>query len=363
MKTYTPVDYLKIELGNQQGHDKISYAERIKWVNTQFNPNDLANAESPNQATRCYLELLEVLENRPSNYCISLDATASVLQLISVLMKCRKTAHISNVIGDTRNDPYKIVHNATGLAEVPRKKCKEAIMTSCYGSTYIPKQLYVDNLEVFYKAMEEEAPAAMAYVSFTQKLWNPKALYHTWTLPDNFNVVLPTEVKKVEVVSFRGNNIKVEYTEEGTKKFSRELSASIIHSIDSFVVRELTARCGHSLLTIREDKELETKLDQLAEQTGFKSARILYLNPARKSEFVLPERSFRVISTHDCFKVNYQYGNELRATYNQILYELANSKLLDYIVSELTNKPTVIPKPTESTDWFNEILEANYSLT
>lgn len=230
MKTYTPTDYLKIELANLHGYDKISYKDRIKWVHREFNPDDLAMAESPNQASRCYIELLKVLENQPSDYCISLDATASVLQLISVLMRCRKTAHISNVIGDTRNDPYQKIHAATNLSAVPRKQCKEAIMTYCYASTLIPKTLYGDNLELFHNAMEQEAPAAIAYVNYTQELWNPKAICHTWTLPDNFNVILPSEVKRKENVTFMGRSIAVEYSEKGTKKFSRELSASIIHS-------------------------------------------------------------------------------------------------------------------------------------
>ena len=230
-----------------------------------------------------------------------------------------------------------------------------------YGSEEIPKQVYGNDLDVFFNAMAIEAPAAVDYVDFTQSLWNPQVTKHTWTMPDNFQVVLPTTTKVTETVTLLGRPISVSYEVEGTKKHSKEISANIIHSIDSLVVREMTARCGHGLLHHRKDKALEMKLDALAERTGFKSARLLYLNPERKNEFVLPDSSFYLVAVHDCFKCSYLYGNELRQTYNQILYELANSTLFESIVEDITGVGITLDVSSKS--WFDKILDASYSLT
>lgn len=230
MQLFTPEQYMKIELANLCGKDKLDYLDRIDWVDTYFNPTEVPKDESPNQARVAYQELLKVQQGELSNYCVSLDATASVLQLISVLTNCHKTAHISNVVGNHRNDPYTIIHAATKLPSVPRKECKEAIMTMCYGSEEIPKRVYGDSLDVFFNAMAQEAPASIDYVDFTQSLWNPTKLVHTWTMPDNFNVILPSTTTVKETVTLLGKPITVQYEVEGTKKKSKELSANIIHS-------------------------------------------------------------------------------------------------------------------------------------
>lgn len=129
MELFTPEQYMQIEIANLHGVDKVDYQDRISWFNNEFNPAQISSAESPNQARIAYEEYSKITQGNLSNYCISLDATASVLQLIAVLLKCHKTAHISNVVGDHRNDPYTIIHKATKLPNVPRKDCKQAIMT------------------------------------------------------------------------------------------------------------------------------------------------------------------------------------------------------------------------------------------
>ena len=95
MELFTPEEYLKIDIANNVGWDKLSYAERIRKVDTELDPNNLPKNESPNQARIGYQELLKVQRGELSNYCISLDATASIGQLISVLTNCRKTAQQS----------------------------------------------------------------------------------------------------------------------------------------------------------------------------------------------------------------------------------------------------------------------------
>lgn len=272
-------------------------------------------------------------------------------------MGCEKTARISNVIGSERNDAYSLIHKATGLPHIDRKSCKSAVMTASYGSTKIPEGIYGSKLNQFYDAMNQEAPAALQYVDLTQSIWNTKALAHEWVLPDNFHVSVPVETKEKSTVSFMGQTLEISQTVNKPSKYGKSLSANVIHSLDSLVVRELIARCSKRI-SVAPDPEMIYRLDELAELTGFKSARILYYRDDSK-DFMLPKVPFNILPTHDSFKVLLPYANDLRMQYNQILHELAHSQIFEFILYQLTGEEWDI---TDKYQWNNSILENNYSL-
>ena len=74
----------------------------------------------------------------------------------------------------------------------------------------------------------------------------------------------------------------------------------------------------------------------------------------------LPGLPFPVLSNHDCFRVQPNYGNDLRRQYNPTLYEIAKSNLLANIAGQIVIEEIVV---AEYADFSNQILEANYALS
>jgi DNA-directed RNA polymerase len=128
---FTGKQNLAIDVAGSYGLDKLSWQARLDW----FHANEaellkgLAQAEEdgpgpyrhelfvtskkPSMQFVGMLAWRDMLEGRPSGYGISLDATASGLQLLSCLAGCRKSASLCNVL-DTgeRENAYSIVFQA-----------------------------------------------------------------------------------------------------------------------------------------------------------------------------------------------------------------------------------------------------------
>mgnify|MGYP002353653398 CR=1 FL=1 len=74
-----------------------------------------------------------------------------------------------------------------------------------------------------------------------------------------------------------------------------------------------------------------------------------------------PKKPFQILTNHDCFRVLPNYCNDLRKQYNIIMAEIANSKLLEFIISQLLNKRVSLGKADNSL--YLDILNANYALS
>lgn len=233
MKLLSSLDYLKIQIANTMGHDKLSWADRIDWVNT--NEDDLLNlcsqADEPAQMFSAVCSYHDALLELPINATVSLDATASCVQYISILTGDRQSAIASNIVDSgIRADAYTMVHAATGLTDIPRSDCKKAIMTSAYGGTRDAEEIYGNNLNKFHQAMNEVLPQVLKYVDLTNSCWNPNVIAHKWVMPDGFDVVLPSEKKVERTVVFKGKPCVITETVEAPAKSSKRLPSCIIHS-------------------------------------------------------------------------------------------------------------------------------------
>ena len=169
--------------------------------------------------------------------------------------------------------------------------------------------------------------------------------------------------------------------------------------VDGMVVREISRRCTfdhhrkvevmelcieaptHTSTEKSEDriygskdaKMIRTLLNRY-EASGFLSARIIdhidsstiqLLDAAQRTAVwdlvaSMPERSFPVLSVHDCFRVHPNNANDLRRQYNQILHEIANSKILESLATQIAGEPVIV---TRHGSFGNDILEANYALS
>lgn len=404
MQWFSTKDYLMIDIANSYGLDKKSWNERIKWVKDHIDSleNHIAEAEEPALFYTAIKVLKGLSLNCDIHYPISLDATASGIQILSVILNDRKAAEKCNVLNtDKREDIYTSIYNIMcnklkETGKIVRDDVKSAIMTSCYGSQARPKEIFGegDLYNIFLQTMEEELPLVWEANKTFLDIWNPKATEYHWIMPDNFhcNVKITKNVR--EVVHWYNEPIEVITKQQMPTKEGRSIGANITHSIDGMIVREIVNRAmiprervkevKHIINNMLQGREYELEFDENVankliaiwdnyKQSGFLSSRILHYiftdtayyidDPQAVLDLIntLPERSFEVIAVHDCFRCLPQFGNELRQFYIQLLYELNQSNILEYILRQITGNPKITVN--RSNLMGKEILESEYALS
>ncbi|WP_199097174.1 DNA-directed RNA polymerase [Dyella sp. ASV21] len=407
MQHFTGLQYLKMDIAASFGFDKVTWNERLEWF--EANKADLlhdpvraaAKADEPAQALAGIMAFQDVEAGKPIAYLCGLDATASGLQLLSLLSGCERSASICNLI-DTgrREDAYTATYNHMNAqlgtdGTIPRKDVKASLMTHLYGSKAVPKRTFGEDtpeLRAFYSAVEELIPGADALNRDLITLWNPEAMSMEWTLPDGFEVVIKSMVTVESDVTFLGTVYAVTEKVQAPKATSLCMGANIVHSIDGMVVREMGRRCNYSAETINAFQELYytrttggqstarvmdvqlLRLLHLADMTGFVSAVIFeyvdqanygLVSPDMREKLIqlidtMPNTSFPLICIHDCFKFHPTYGNDVRRQYKQILSEIAASDILPSIASEITGRTITVNKASAQLP--AKILASDYAI-
>lgn len=250
-------------------------------------------------------------------------------------------------------------------------------------------------LEAFYKVMEERTPGIWELNKALLEIWQPNAYSHDWIMPDNFHVHVKVMESISNSVDFMGHSYEIVSKVNMPTPTGLSLPANITHSIDGMVPRELSRRCQFmpskkvevmELILTTPDHTAERNIERSSDSrmvqillkraasSGFLSARILdhinedtiHLCDANQRELIwkllesMPEKPFKVLSVHDCFRVHPNYANDLRTQYNQVLYEISKSNLLEYIASQIIGEAVIVNKRD---DISAAILEANYALS
>lgn len=348
---FTGAEYLKIDIANSFGHDKLDWDDRIAWFDKheQQLPFMLKQAEEPALAFAGLEAWNKYVAGEPSGYPISLDATTSGLQLLAIFTGCRKSAMCCNVI-DTghRVDGYTHMYEAMKTmdeianriadrisAEIPkassidRDKVKQAVMCSLYGSKAEPKKAFGEGkmLDLFYKTMRQEAPGAWELNELFLDLPDGKTTEYITTLPDGFTSHVKVEGKELEMFHFAGAPFEHYNTIEiAASKGYRALGANTTHSVDAFVVREMSARCNYDPEEVANARalcdggkfgtatdanyQMVEKLWELYQLSGMLSIRIIKYLDFKSIQLVnvyeiiqlldtLPAKPFKVVSVHD----------------------------------------------------------------
>jgi len=392
----TPTEYLYIDLANHFGLDKLTFDKRIAWVKA-IRPwlRDWAkDAEEPELFTACLNAIEQAERDEPITYCISLDATASGLQILAALTGCRKTAELTNLIPNgKRMDIYTYLYEQMNLPSLQREKVKKAVMTAFYGSLSIPKSLFnKKELTVFYQTLKEYCPWPWQLNQYLLDNWNPTVSFYHWLMPDCHTVHIPVTNMEYHKISFVNQQLTVPVAINAPNKYGRSLSANLVHSVDGFVVREMIRRCNYTPANVALVRELlqepnnhsnKLQLDALGivkvldqyKATGILSAAIIDLlaeypegyslldAQAKKDLLVLldslPTKPFHILPIHDCFKCHPNYGNDLRNQYKHILSDLAKSNLLQHILSQMLGDDV---EASVEEDLSQDILQSEYAL-
>lgn len=402
MQLLTPREYVKVDVANSFGLDKKTWDERINWFDE--NQHQLESLQKQADEPALYYAGVNAWRNIQKGninyYPIGLDATSSGIQYLSILSGCEKSASICNLINNgKRNDAYTIVYKKqierlNQEAKISREDTKAALMRCLYGSKATPKKVFGEGTELlkaFYDTVKEELPGAWELNQAFLSLWDNTVTKYSWVLPDNFHAGFKVMKECKERVMFLNRPYNVKYYKNAPVDDGRALSANQIHSVDGLTVREVTTRAAYSqketfmnlFLWFKENKNqgkdalkdshLRSVL-QHYHDSGFLSARVLdlidqtnagILNQEEQEAVLhlcktLPNKSFQVISIHDKYLCLPNYGNDLRKLYNQVLYEIAKSNLLQFLVNQIYPKGVRV---TKNSDFADKILDAEYALS
>lgn len=315
----TNFDNLFIAIANHAGKDKLTWDERIAWAeDTVVDDIEWDQPMLGRKAIRAYQDAVKGV---PSGYVMSLDATASGIQIMAVLSGCKETAKMVNCIDPTiRYDLYSEVSdrvNAKLTKAIPRKIIKQCVMTRFYNSVATPKALLSEEaLEVFNTVMTGMLPGAEDVMETINACWNPDANHHTFTMPDGHTVYIPVvESTSVTYMDPELGDIPLRYyVQKGSENY-RSLAPNICHAVDGYIAREMIRRCD-----------------------------------------------FQLSHIHDCFVFSPDHLQEVAQTYREIMAEIADSDLLQDILRQITGDHIMV-LVKYSDDLSKDILGSGYMLS
>lgn len=379
-KEYTGIEYLAIDIANAMGLDKKEFEYRIQWVkDNQHNLMDLVNqADEPILYTKAVNHFHKAIKGLPTGHAVALDAVCSGLQLMSVMTGCKSGCEITGLI-----DPNKRVDAYTGVTkymnellgdeavEVDRKDAKAAVMTSLYGSKVKPVGIFGEDtpqLEAFYQALEDKCEGAYTLLNELIDAWDNSKTFNHWVLPDGYNVYIPVMQSIIDRVKIEelDYTMSVQTHVNEPLDYSVSLAANAVHSVDSYVLRSLVRRCNYNPKQVNNaiqviEKALfsETSINNTPEKavmpihlylkTGLADIVCIkdinnivdYLPFSMKQSLLITLKEvikyppFEVIAIHDSFACLPNNCNRLRYWYKEILAELAESNILEHLLSQI----------------------------
>ena len=292
-------DNLYIAIANHAGKDKLSWEDRIEWSKSSLNTiiDGKIKWDEPHLGRKAVKALLDTIDDQPTGYWMTLDATASGIQIMAALSGCTETASATNMVDPAvRRDLYQEVTNAiNNLCTVPttRKVVKKVVMTFFYNSIKTPERMLTKaQLAAFYQVIQQLFPGAYKVMDIVNNLWNINGSHHRWTLPDGHVAHVPV----LGTVKYNTPYGGIYRTELVTSPNYRSLLPNVIHSIDGYIAREMIRRCD-----------------------------------------------FEVIHIHDCFGRHPNNMGVIAQCYREILAEISDSTLLNSIVKELSMGKSSFP--------------------
>lgn len=425
-RSYTGWQWLLIDAANNVGRDKDLFEDRIQWATDHLSDLEsfIEDADNPALYHKAVLAIRRALKGESIGHMVGVDATCSGIQIMSCLTGCHIGAYNTGLINDNmRADAYtkcteSMIDILAGVLsealEVSRSDAKTALMTSFYGSKAQPIRIFGENtpqLEAFYQAAAEIAPGAWELRQDLLDSWQPYALSHSWKLPDGFDVKVKV-MKKIDGNDSR-SRIEVDeldhatftyefYINEGEKRGKSNV-ANVTHSVDGFVLREMHRRCNHDVNVTRRavvamEEEVGERLVKFADTTinvdletynqmlyyidnykrsGMPSTVIIPLINRQTVKLLddkhlaklcaighdmLRQGSFPIITVHDEFKSHPNDVNAMRWHYKEILADVADSDMLNDILSQIYGCKATFTKYSQGTSLGDKIRQSSYGL-
>lgn len=237
MQKFSSIDYLYIEIANQQGLDKLTYTQRIDWV--KENLDKLEELQSKAKEPSCYeaavIALRDVQAGLPTGGVVRLDAISSGPQILSVLTNCITGCKATGAINkDTDERPVAYLEVSKRMQNILQQDLpvnyddiKKCVMETIYGGkkrakdTFTPRQL-----KAFNQACLEVATGAFSLLNLFISSWQTDKEYHAWYLPDGHYCYVPVVVTDtVDIITEDLGPVSAIINQMGTKDYSVSLAA------------------------------------------------------------------------------------------------------------------------------------------
>lgn len=325
MRTFSGMDYIKIDVANNFGKDKLSWTDRLAWF--EFNKNNLLDmvneASNPFLFRKGLMAYQDAKAGKATGFIMALDATGSGLQIMSCLSGCKESAKAVNLIDSgERKDIYTFVSDQMNTKLCPehyvnRSMIKKNVMTHYYNKTKPDGLTEVQEL-AFFNVLQNSFTGPEDVMALIKDCWDSTALFHKWTAPDGHVCKVKVEEKEDKRIEIDELGVTFTYRYNANKpsKRSTSLCPNYVHSLDGWVAREMVRRAH--------------------------------------------KQKFQLAHIHDSFWASPNHMNEVRSNYVNILAELANSDALQKFMEQL-GIDTLIEK--DSTDLHLDILQSEYALS
>lgn len=411
-KTYTGWQYLLIDAATHYGHDKMTFEQRIVWG--ADNLHQLESLADTAETKPLYLKAVQAIrkaqQGQATGHLVGVDGCCSGIQVMSVLTGCVAGATATGLVDpNVRADAYSACTAAMneilgGGLTVPRKDAKQALMTSFYGSKAQPKTLFGEDtpeLAAFYEAAQKIAPGAWDLLQTLLGSWRPYALSHQWVMPDGFDARIKVMKKmetRIEVDELDHASFTYEYYDNIGAKSGLSNAANLTHSVDAYILRAMHRRCNYDKEMVNAAAmliEIEMICRSLGQQrkttnlngdpvkcyiTHYERSSVadVVILPYLTSENLqnlsqkhleqlavivngmLQYEPFELVTIHDEFKAHPNNMNWVRWQYKEILAELADSNVLDDLLSQIYGAPGTFPKYSSNLGAL--IKDSNYAL-
>ena len=416
MQTFTGWQYLLIDAANSFGLDKLLFEERIAWTEAHLDNLEamVINAETKPLFYKSVQAIRKAQKGLPSGHLVGFDACNSGIQIMSAMTGCVAGATATGLVDPAvRADAYskttevmnEVLHVQGIQLNVPREDAKSALMTSFYGSKKTPEDIFgkdTPELMAFHQAAMTVAPGAWELLQDLLASWQPFAMYHSWKLPDGYDVKVKVMKKKsarIEVDELDHATFTYEYYENQGERRGLSNAANVVHSVDAYVLRSIHRRCNYDrAVVIAAQEAMLNELDlrynfnmtglpdgtgkvayyiEQYERSGMADVTILpYLKDGYDTQYLstkhlekltaivstmLNYKPFPVIAIHDEFKCHPNNMNHLRQQYINIFAEIAESNILSDILTQIHGQPGTFPKLTP--DLGTKIRGSNYALS
>ena len=246
--------------------------------------------------------------NKPINHFVSLDATASGMQILGLMARDKKLCMLTNLThSDNCYDVYELVgrevakYKGLPYSKAIRKPCKKVTMTYYYNSQkgleeqaealnkIGGKKITPSKLEELVIKVSSGAKKVKDLINKVfDKLPDTNSVIR-FTMPDGFQVELPLISKAMMKVRCNYKDVNFMYDiNKYNKNDWRGLVPNIIHAIDSWIAREMVYRA-----------------------------------------------KFPIYCIHDCFYCHPNNVDEMKRNMYEILREVANKDFYNYICSQI----------------------------